>query len=57
MWSRFERSLCLSYIVDELPAAAAHQQAKKIEKTALEEYLAGFPEPQEALIYQNWCSG
>jgi CBS domain-containing protein len=44
-------------IVEELQAEAAHQQAKKIEKTALEEYLAEFPEAQEALIYKNWCSG
>jgi Mg/Co/Ni transporter MgtE len=38
-------------------AQAAHQQAKKPEKTALEEYLAEFPEVQEALIHKNWCSG
>lgn len=44
-------------IVEELQAEAAHQQAKTIEKTALEEYLAEFPEAQEALIYKNWCSG
>lgn len=44
-------------IVEELQAEAAHQQAKKLEKTALEEYLAEFPEAQEALIYKNWCSG
>jgi CBS domain-containing protein len=44
-------------LVEELQAEAAHQQAKKPEKTALEEYLAEFPEAQEALIYKNWCSG
>jgi CBS domain-containing protein len=44
-------------LVEEFQAEAAHQQAKKPEKTALEEYLAEFPEAQEALVYQNWCSG
>lgn len=43
--------------VEELEAEAAHQQAKKPEKTALEQYLAEFPEAEEALIYKNWCSG
>jgi predicted transcriptional regulator len=45
------------YLVEELPAEAAHQQAKKLEKTALEQYLEEYPETQESLIYQNWCSG
>jgi CBS domain-containing protein len=44
-------------LVEELEAEAAHQQAKKLEKTALEQYLEEYPEAQESLIYQNWCSG
>jgi CBS domain-containing protein len=44
-------------LVEELQAEAAHQQAKKLEKTALEQYLEEYPEAQESLIYQNWCSG
>jgi CBS domain-containing protein len=44
-------------LVEELQAEAAHQQAKKPEKTALEEYIEEFPEAQEGLIYKNWCSG
>ena len=50
---------CLSAwdVVEELQAEAAHQQAKKLEKTALEQYLEEYPEAQESLIYKNWCSG
>ena len=44
-------------LVEELQAEAAHQQAKKLEKTALEEYLEEYPEAMEALMLDNWCSG
>lgn len=44
-------------IVEELQAESAHQRAKKPEKTALEAYLEEYPEAQESLMLDNWCSG
>ncbi len=44
-------------LVVELQAEAAHQQAKKLQKTALEEYVEEYPEAMEALMLDNWCSG
>ena len=38
-------------IVEELQAEAAHQRAKKPEKTAFEEYCEEFPEAMEARMY------
>ena len=44
-------------IVEELQAESAHQQAKILEKTALEEYIAENPQSIPASILDNWCSG
>ncbi len=44
-------------LVVELQAEAAHQQAKKLKKTALEEYVEEYPEARETLMLDNWCSG
>ena len=44
-------------MVEELQAEAAHQRAQKPEKTALEAYLEEYPEAQENLMLDNWCSG
>ena len=44
-------------IVDELEAELAHQEAKKISKTAFEEYCEEFPEAMESRMYDTWCSG
>ncbi|MDJ0678038.1 MAG: CBS domain-containing protein [Calothrix sp. MO_167.B42] len=44
-------------VVDELQAELAHQEAKKIEKTAFEEYCDEFPEAMEGRVYDAWCSG
>jgi CBS domain-containing protein len=44
-------------IVEELQAEAAHQQATKLEKTALEEYCEENPEFMEVAMLDNWCSG
>ncbi len=44
-------------IVDELQAELAHQEAKKISKTAFEEYCEEFPEAMESRMYDAWCSG
>jgi len=44
-------------IVDELQAELAHQEAKKISKTAFEEYCEEFPEAMESRMYDSWCSG
>lgn len=38
-------------IVEELQAEAAHQRAKKLDKTAFEEYCEEFPEAMEARMY------
>ncbi len=43
--------------VDELQAEIAHQQAKKIFKTAFEEYCEEFPEAMEGRVFDAWCSG
>jgi CBS domain-containing protein len=39
-------------IVEELQAEAAHQQAKKLDKTAFEEYCEDYPEAAEARMYE-----
>jgi CBS domain-containing protein len=46
-------------MVEELQAEAAHQRARKPEKTALEAYLEEYPEAQGSLMLDldNWCSG
>jgi CBS domain-containing protein len=44
-------------MVEELQAESAHQRAKKPDKTALEEYLEEYPEAQDILAIDNWCSG
>ena len=44
-------------IVEELQAEIAHQEAKKIPKTAFEEYCEEFPEAMETRMYDTWCSG
>ena len=44
-------------IVEELQAEYAHQQAKSLEKTALEEYIEQNPEIVGTLMLDNWCSG
>lgn len=44
-------------IVDELQAELAHQEAKKISKTAFEEYCEEFPEAMQGRMYDAWCSG
>lgn len=38
-------------IVEELEAEAAHQRAKKLEKTSFDKYCDEFPEALEARIY------
>lgn len=44
-------------VVDELQAEIAHQQSKKIFKTAFEEYCEEFPEAMEGRVFDAWCSG
>ena len=44
-------------MVDELQAEAAYQQALKLDKTALEEYLEENPQVIDNLMMENWCSG
>ncbi len=44
-------------VVDELQAELAHQEAKRIDKTAFEEYCEEFPEAMEGRVYDAWCSG
>ncbi|AFY55521.1 CBS domain-containing protein [Rivularia sp. PCC 7116] len=44
-------------IVDKLQAEIAHQEAKKISKTAFEEYCEEFPEATKNRMYDTWCSG
>ncbi|MDJ0714182.1 MAG: CBS domain-containing protein [Prochloraceae cyanobacterium] len=44
------------HAVEEIQIEAAHQQAKKLEKTFFEEYCEDYPEAMEAM-YDNWCSG
>ena len=43
--------------VDELQAEIAHQQSKKIFKTAFEEYCEEFPEAMQGRVFDAWCSG
>jgi len=43
--------------VDELQAEIAHQQSKRIFKTAFEEYCEEFPEAMEGRVFDAWCSG
>ena len=44
-------------VVDEIEAEIAHQQSKKIFKTAFEEYCEEFPEAMEGRVFDAWCSG
>jgi CBS domain-containing protein len=44
-------------VVDELQSELAHQSAKRIEKTAFEEFCEEFPEAMKGRMYDNWCSG
>jgi CBS domain-containing protein len=44
-------------VVDELQSELAHQEAKKIEKTAFEEFCDEFPEAMKGREYDSWCSG
>ncbi len=44
-------------IVDELQAELAHQEAKRVSKTAFEEYCEEFPEAMETRMFDTWCSG
>lgn len=39
--------------VEEMQAEAAHQQAKRLEKTAFEQYCEEFPDAIEARIYES----
>ncbi|BAW95148.1 CBS domain-containing protein [[Synechococcus] sp. NIES-970] len=43
--------------VEELEAEVAYQQATKVPKTALEEYLEENPKAVDHLLIDNWCSG
>lgn len=43
--------------VEELQAEAAHQQSKKLLKTAFEEYCEEFPEAMQERMLENFCSG
>jgi hypothetical protein len=44
-------------MVDELQAEIAHQEAKRIEKTAFEEFCDEFPEAVRKHELDEWCSG
>lgn len=44
-------------VVDELQAEIAHQEAKRIEKTAFEEFCEEFPEILTRNEFDDWCSG
>ncbi|MEA5572700.1 CBS domain-containing protein [Calothrix sp. UHCC 0171] len=44
-------------VVDELQAEIAHQEAKRIEKTAFEEFCEEFPEILTRKECDEWCSG
>jgi CBS domain-containing protein len=44
-------------VVDELQAEIAHQEAKRIEKTAFEEFCEEFPEAVRKYELDEWCSG
>jgi len=43
--------------VDEIQSEASHQQAKKLLKTAFEEYCEEFPEATRSRMLDNLCSG
>jgi CBS domain-containing protein len=43
--------------VEALQSEAAHQQAKKLPKTAFEEFCEEFPEAMQARMLDNLCSG
>ncbi|MGQ9871825.1 CP12 domain-containing protein [Leptodesmis sp.] len=40
-----------------MQSEAAHQQAKKLPKTAFEEFCEEFPEAMQARTLDNLCSG
>jgi CBS domain-containing protein len=44
-------------LVDELQAEIAHQEAKRIEITAFEEFCQEFPETLQGKVFDEWCSG
>ncbi|MBF2062876.1 MAG: CBS domain-containing protein [Calothrix sp. C42_A2020_038] len=44
-------------VVDELQSEIAHQEAKRIEKTAFEEFCEEFPEAMRGGELDRWCSG
>jgi CBS domain-containing protein len=44
-------------LVDELQAEIAHQEAKRIEITAFEEFCQEFPETLQGEVFDEWCSG
>lgn len=44
-------------VVEELQSEIAHQSAKRIEKTAFEEFCDEFPEAMTGQMYDNWCGG
>ncbi|AKG20572.1 CBS domain-containing protein [Calothrix sp. 336/3] len=44
-------------MVDELQAEIAHQEARRIEKTAFEEFCEEFPEAVRKHELDEWCSG
>jgi CBS domain-containing protein len=44
-------------LVDELQAEIAHQEAKRIQKTAFEEFCEEFPETLRKREFDEWCSG
>ncbi|MCA1994371.1 MAG: Calvin cycle protein CP12, partial [Coleofasciculus sp. S288] len=39
--------------VEEMQAEAAHQRARRLEKTAFEDYCKEYPEAVEARIYES----
>jgi CBS domain-containing protein len=43
-------------LVDELQAEIAHQEAKRIEITAFEEFCQEFPETLQGEVFDEWCS-
>jgi CBS domain-containing protein len=43
--------------VDELQAEIVYQEAKRIEKTAFEEFCEEFPDTLQGRVFDEWCSG
>jgi CBS domain-containing protein len=43
--------------VDELQAEIVHQEAKRIKKTAFEEFCEEFPDTLQERVFDEWCSG